>query len=135
MANDLQSSAQIQSQSTFRRKFPRRRFRRSVGVLSGGKYFMTAGFEIGEGGVSFQTRTPLKIGALVVLNFQVPDGEFISVRAEIRNSENPPDMQVGADGRVTQDGLLVYGCSFENLRFERKREIRNFVTNRPASEV
>ncbi|MBX3018136.1 MAG: PilZ domain-containing protein [Bdellovibrionaceae bacterium] len=110
----------------YRRKFPRRRFKRSIGVLSGGKYFMTTGFEIGEGGLSFRSEKVIRMGALVVLNFQVPEGEFISVRAEIRNTE------VLAD---THPGEVVYGCAFENLVFERKREIRNFVTNRAESEV
>lgn len=110
----------------FRRKFPRRRFKRSVGVLSGGKYFMTTGFEIGEGGLSFRCEKSIRVGALVVLNFQVPEGEFVSVRAEIRNSEVKPEVQ---------EGEVIYGCAFENLVFERKREIRNFVTNRPESEV
>lgn len=110
----------------FRRKFPRRRFKRGVGVLSGGKYFMTMGFEIGEGGLSFRSEKDLKVGAVIVLNFQVPDGEFVSVRAEVRNSETKAELRSGGP---------VYGCAFENLVFERKREIRNFVTNRPESEV
>lgn len=114
------------SQSLFRRKFPRRRFKRSVGVLAAGKYFMTAGFEIGEGGLSFRSEITIKVGAVVVLNFQVPDGQFVSVRAEIRNSESKSEVPAGQ---------LVYGCAFENLVFERKREIRNFVTNRPESEA
>lgn len=115
---------------SFRRKFPRRVFRRNVGVLSGGKYFVTTGFEIGEGGLSFVSDRILKVGALVVVNFQVPDGDFISVRAEIRNSEIKP-----GDPQVSKVATQVYGCAFESLTFDRKREIRNFVTNRPESEV
>lgn len=116
----------ILSPSPFRRKFPRRRFRRNVGILVGGKYFMSGGFEIGEGGLSFTSERVLKVGALLVLNFQVPDGEFVSVRAEIRNAETEGEKSPGP---------VIYGCAFENLIFERKREIRNFVTNRPESEV
>lgn len=121
-------NAQSQTHKGFRRKFPRRRYHAGIGVLSGGKYFMTTGFEIGEGGISFRSPKLLKVGALVIVNFQVPSGEFVSVRAEIRNTDNKPVPNKEA-------GDLVYGCAFENLRFERKREIRNFVTNRPESEV
>lgn len=106
-----------------RRRYPRRKFRRGVGVLASGKYFMALGAEIGEGGLSFRASKPVRQGALVVLSFQVPDGEFVSVRAEVRN--------VGA----STNGETLYGCAFENLRFERKREIRTFVTNRSESEV
>lgn len=102
----------------FNRRFPRRLFRRGVGVLLGGKYFLAHGSEIGEGGLSFQSEVPLRVGALVVLNFQIPDGEFVSVRAEVRNTEE------------STESNLVYGCAFDNLPFDRKREIRTFVTNR-----
>src|SRR5690606_32380109 len=104
-----------------RRRFPRRLFRRGVGVLSGGRYFLAQGGEISEGGMSFRSDEKLKVGALVVLSFQIPDGQFVSVRAEIRNQD-----QKGNE--------IGYGCAFENIAFERKREIRHFVTNRPESE-
>lgn len=107
----------------FNRRFPRRYFRRGIGVLIGGKYFMAHGSEIGEGGLSFKTDRALRMGALVVISFQIPDGQFISVRAEIRNQE------------AIVEGQAVYGCAFDNLSFERKREIRAFVTNRSESEV
>lgn len=87
---------------------------------------MTTGFEIGEGGLSFRSEKVIKVGALVVLNFQVPEGQFVSVRAEVRNSEVMADVHAGE---------VVYGCAFENLMFDRKREIRNFVTNRAESEM
>lgn len=110
------------SPNQVRRRFPRRHFRRGVGILLGGKYFLGNGSEIGEGGMSFCSEKALKVGALVVLSFQIPDGEFVSVRAEVRNQDK------------MNDGGLEYGCAFENIAFERKREIRNFVTNRPETE-
>ncbi len=107
-----------------RRRFPRRNFRRGVGILAGGRYFLGTGSEIGEGGISFKSTENIIKGALVVVSFQIPDGQFVSVRAEIRNLE---DQTEGAE--------MVYGCAFENIPFERKREIRNFVTNRPETET
>lgn len=119
------SNAKVQQQAeatkVSRRRFPRRLFRRGIGVLSGGRYFLAQGAEIGEGGISFRTTENLRLGALVVVSFQIPDGQFVSVRAEIRNEET-----------ITAD--ILYGCAFENITFERKREIRNFVTNRPETE-
>ena len=106
-----------------RRRYPRRKFRRGVGVLVAGQYMMATGAEIGEGGLSFRVSKPIRNGVLVVLNFQVPEGEFVSVRAEVRNAG------------TSQNGEILYGCAFENLKFERKREIRTFVTNRSEAEV
>lgn len=104
------------------RRFPRRFFRRGVGILIGGKYFMAQGSEIGEGGLSFRSEIALKVGALIVISFQIPDGNFISVRAEIRNQDK-------------KSGEATYGCAFDSMPFDRKREIRNFVTNRSENEV
>ena len=84
---------------------------------------MAHGSEIGEGGISFKTDRALRMGALVVISFQIPNGQFISVRAEVRNQE-----------KVVQ-GDAVYGCAFDNLSFDRKREIRSFVTNRTENEA
>lgn len=84
---------------------------------------MAHGTEIGEGGISFKTDRALRMGALVVISFQIPDGQFISVRAEIRNQEK------------AMEGQAVYGCAFDSLSFERKREIRSFVTNRSEHEA
>lgn len=101
------------------RKFPRRPFRRGIGTLQNGDYVVCVGDEIGEGGVSFWTDRPLKIGDLLVLSFQIPDGSFISVRAEVKNNS-----------QGQEPGQHHYGLSFLNLKFERKREIRTYVTAR-----
>lgn len=83
---------------------------------------MAQGSEIGEGGLSFRSEIALKVGALIVISFQIPDGNFISVRAEIRNQDK-------------KSGEATYGCAFDSMPFDRKREIRNFVTNRSENEV
>jgi len=107
----------------YRRKFPRRGFKRSVGVLSGPRYKLCQGFEIGEGGLSFAGYSGYQLEGKIVLNFQIPDGSFISVQAEIKNIE---------ENRETR--LNTYGCSFLNLSFEHKREIRSFVSARSSKE-
>lgn len=84
---------------------------------------MAQGLEIGEGGLAFRTDRALKVGALVVISFQIPSGDFCSVRAEIRNQDR-------------QDANTAsYGVAFESISFERKREIRSFVINRSEFEA
>lgn len=104
-----------------RRRYPRRLFRRQIGVLVEGSYFLVQGLEVGEGGIAVRVDDEafkkLAIGKLVVLTFKMPGGHFISVRAEIRN-----DVPVG--------GTQAVGCSFHNLAFEARREIRSFVSAR-----
>lgn len=112
----------MSSNSEFRRKFPRRRFRRGVGFLHRGVYQVGVGHEVGEGGIAFHGSSELAIGDWVVVSFQISGGLFFSVQAEIRNV------------RPDQFGGFVYGCVFTNLKFESKREIRTFVTARSAKE-
>lgn len=114
-------SNQPQSDTLFRRKFPRRKFRRNIGLLVGGQYQLTAGHEIGEGGIAFLSDEEYEPGQLVIVNFHIPLGGYISVRAEIKNKR-------------AQDGRIMYGCSFLTLKFEAKREIRTFVTARSSLE-
>ncbi|MFN7262950.1 MAG: PilZ domain-containing protein [Pseudobdellovibrionaceae bacterium] len=104
-----------------KRKFPRRKFPRKVGVLVNGDYFVADGVEVGEGGISVSTaQGPMKERP-VVLSFQIPGGSFVSVRAELKNER-------------TQDGQYILGFSFENLKFDKKREVRTFVSSRSSSE-
>lgn len=103
----------------FRRKFPRRAFNRGVGILFEGKYEISRTVEIGEGGVSFRWSKSYPIGKDVVLNFQIPFGKFVSVRAEIKNASEDPS-----------SNDHIYGCVFKNLKFDRKREVRAYVSAR-----
>lgn len=99
-----------------RRKFPRRPFYRAVSLLVKGDYHCLKGREIGEGGLSVACEWDLPQDHYLVLNFQIPDGSFISVKAQVRNS------------RPLDEGGFVLGCSFVNLPFERRREIRTLVS-------
>jgi hypothetical protein len=111
------------SEPLFRRKYPRRGFRRKLGVLFDGKYWMGNGVEVGEGGLSFLLGQVFPEGRSMVVNFQVPGGGFVSVQAEIRH--------------ITKDrksGLFQYGVLFKTLKFEQKREIRTYVSARSEFE-
>ena len=111
-----------ENQKETKRKFPRRRFKRQVGCLADGIYSIGQCLELGEGGVSMAFRTLLDADKNIVVNFQIPGGSFVSVRALVRNV-NP----------VKQGNLYILGCSFENLDFDHKREIRSFVSARSDS--
>lgn len=117
------SNGGLTAEQLFRRKYPRRKFRRCLGILLAGRYRVTQGHEVGEGGFAFISDEKFEAGQMLVVSFQVPHGGLVSVRAEIRNT------------RPIEDGRHFYGCSFLNLKFEAKREIRTFVTARSAAEV
>lgn len=107
-----------------RRKFPRRQFLRQVGFLFEGKYYVGAGCEVGEGGLSVSLPHDFPVAKEAVISFLIPGGSFISVRVEIRN--------IGRDD--VRIGHRVIGCAFQNLKFENKREIRTYVSARPDYE-
>ena len=113
---------QTPSDTLFRRRFPRRQFARGAGLLYLGSYEVCTGSELGEGGVSMTSNRIIQIGEQVVVSFQIPRAGFVILRAEIRNQKS-----MGS-------GQYLYGCSFLNLPFEIKREIRNFVTTRRILE-
>lgn len=106
-----------------RRKYPRRQFRRKMGILYDGKYWSGNGVEIGEGGISFHLGQPFSEGRGVVVNFQIPGGAFVSVQAEIKN--------IRKDNKT---GMFNYGVSFRTLKFDHKREIRAYVSGRSEFE-
>lgn len=56
-------------------------------------------------------------GEMVVVNFQIPEGGFVSLRAEIRH---------GAESGM-------HGLEFKNIRFGHKRQIRTYVSARSDS--
>lgn len=101
-----------------RRKYPRRAFLRSIGVLHAGQYSMAKGHEIGEGGLAFLMNESLQVDALLVLNFQIPNGEFVSTICEIKSV------------RPAAGGQFIHGCLFRSIKFEFKREIRTYVSAR-----
>lgn len=101
-----------------RRRVPRRKFDTSVGLLIKGTYIMARSFQVGEGGMMFSSKTKLASGDLVVVSFCLNLGSLIVVRGIIR-SVIPADASKGYPER--------YGIEFQNLGFQFKREIRNFV--------
>lgn len=107
----------------FRRKYPRRAFRRSVGVLFDGEYYVATSGEIGEGGISIVATKHFEMGRQIVMSFRIPGGDFVSLRGEVRSSE------ADSSGVVHTHGVL-----FSNIQFTHKRQIRSYVSARTESE-
>jgi hypothetical protein len=114
--------ARTATETKYKRKFPRRIFRRAIGFLFEGNYIVGFGEEIGEGGLSIQLPKEFPIQKEAVLSFQLVGGSFVSVRVELRNIT------------PTSNGGQLVGCAFKNLKFEHKREIRSYVSARPEFE-
>lgn len=106
-----------------RRKFPRRSLKKPVGVLARGTYFVASAGELGEGGMSFTSDMIVSEGSLVVLNFQIPNGDFVTVRAEVKSSSP-----------VANSGVAIHGLAFLNMSFAKKRQIRAFVSARTQDQ-
>ncbi len=83
--------------------------------------------EIGEGGMAIRSEFVLTEGHEIVLSFQVPQGEFVSLRGVVRSTQTPANKM--GDLRVT------HGLSFSNVPFAIKRQIRAFVSARTKTET
>lgn len=113
------------SNQGFRRRFPRRFLMRPVGCLENGGYVMGNGVEIGEGGMKLESSQTMVMGQIVVVNFFIPQKDFVTATAEIvYTAENTPPSQ-----------LRTYGMKFVKLSFESKRLIRDFIAAKTALEA
>ena len=107
--------------SRAKRKYPRRAFSKVIGVLHHGQYCIARAQVIGEGGISLHCDQAYQVGDELVVNFQIPNGDFVSIRSEIRS--------ITAEDSRYQMGLL-----FKNIAFSNKRQIRAFVSARTDAE-
>lgn len=106
------------------RKSPRRYFTGAVGVLFKGRYEVTQGLSLGEGGLAFVWSQPLPLTEQVVVTFKIPGHDMVSIRGILRNvkpwEQNP--------------SLKMIGLQFVPLSMGTKRRIRAFVSSRPENE-
>lgn len=102
-----------------RRKYPRRSLKKSLGVLSRGTYFLATTQELGEGGLSFVSDLVMSENDRLILSFQIPNGDLISVRSQVKSVSKVPGQNV-----------VLHGVSFEQISFSHKRQIRAFVSAR-----
>lgn len=106
-----------------RRRVPRREFKKKVGILVSGEYYVNFATQIGEGGMMIHSSVPLTKGQRIVISFRLPNCQETVVRAIVRYFIDEPS---GHGGR--------YGIEFENLEFKMRREIRNFVASKSEAE-
>lgn len=107
----MRSSDQVHQ---IKRKFPRKAFRKKVGLMSGGQSASAQGLEIGEGGLSFSSDMVLDQNCKMILSFFLSEDEFFSVRVTLLNSY-----------RAGQE--FHYGVSFDDVSIALKRQIRTYV--------
>lgn len=121
----METNNPYEDKGYFRRQFPRRAMKRKAGVLCDGSYFVCDTGEVGEGGMSILSEYVLSEGYQLVVSFQVPGGDFISLRAVVRSV-----------GKVKSgEDQVHHGLSFSDVPFATKRQIRAFVSARSGNEV
>lgn len=86
-----------------------------------GQFLISECVEIGEGGLSFSCEIELPVDSLIVASFRIPNGDFVSLRAEVRSARPAP-------------GGFIHGVAFTNIAFTHKRQIRSFVSERTEKE-
>lgn len=105
----------------FRRRYPRRAFKRRVGVLHRGHYYLADSEEIGEGGMAILLPESFQENDEIVVSFRIPSGDFVSLRAQVRSVRE-------------MNGQASHGVAFNDIAFSHKRQIRTYVSARSANE-
>lgn len=105
-----------------KRRFPRRRFRRPIGILLDGNYHIVAGEEIGEGGLSLLHATDVLQGKNLIVTFALED-EIHVMRGEIRYG-----LQRAGKG-------FLLGIAFPNISFKYKKLIRRYIGAKTELEL
>ena len=100
--------------SEFKRKHPRKSYRKAVSFMCDGKASLGSGVEIGEGGISFTSTTKIELHKKMIVNFFLSDRDFFAVRMTLRNTQNSTN-------------LYTYGASFDDVSIALKRQIRAYV--------
>ena len=102
-----------------RRRVPRRPIQKRIGLLVLGEYSICYGYEIGEGGMLVDSNIPMSVGQKMVLTIRIPGSIEVVSLASVVYIKEPK----------TPSEKTKYGVSFENVDFEIKRQIRNFVAS------
>jgi len=112
----------FKDEGDFRRRFPRRDFSRKVGVLFGGRFFSCESSELGEGGLAISSDYIFDVGRQMVVSFQIPSGDFVSLRATVKST-------------AKHNGQVVHGLAFVEVPFQNRRQIRSYVSERTHSHI
>lgn len=105
--------------SAMRRRVPRRAIDCKIGLLAEGKYLIAHGYELGEGGLLISSPTPLRKGQKIVVTIRMPGivhSVMLSQVVYVLESDK-------------KNGITKYGIQFDQIEFDTKRKIRNFVAS------
>jgi hypothetical protein len=111
--------------STGRRRVPRRGIDMHVGLLISGTYYLANAYEIGEGGMLVDSPVPIAENQRIVISFRIPGvlyGVILSRTVYILKPKKAGDK-------------MKYGVQFEQVDFDIKRKIRNFVASNFDTDV
>ncbi|MGE3974972.1 MAG: PilZ domain-containing protein [Bdellovibrionales bacterium] len=111
-----------------KRKYPRRKYIKPIGILVHGEYSTGYCEEIGEGGLLLNITTPLKKDETVILSLTMPQNEITIVRAIIRYVSQKGQT---ADGRPN----FQAGFQFHTLGFKFKKKIRDYIAAKSEQEA
>lgn len=111
-----------------KRKYPRRRYVKPLGLLIHGTYFMSRCEEIGEGGVLVSTPQQVRIGESVILSIMLPENEIAIVRATIR-------YVIKKDLTETNNYPYQLGIQFHTLSFKFKKKVRDYIAAKSEQEA
>lgn len=107
-----------------KRRYPRRGFKKSIGVLYQGYFWLCMGEEIGEGGIGLNSIRELPENASVIVTFFVPGGEIAIIRAQVRYNTN---------SRI--EGQTRVGLQFLDAGFDMKKKIRDYIAAKSEAEA
>jgi hypothetical protein len=108
-----------QQYTTGRRRVPRRGIEMRVGLLISGQYHLANAYEIGEGGMLVDSPVPIAENQRIVISFRIPGvlyGVILSRIVYVLKPKKAGDK-------------MKFGVQFEQVDFDIKRKIRNFVAS------
>ncbi len=112
------------NQHAFKRRFPRRGFRKAIGVLYQGHFWLCTGEEIGEGGIGINSMREIPEGARVIITFFVPGAEIAVIRSEARYNT-----------KARIEGQTRVGLQFLDASFDLKKTIRDYIAAKSEAEA
>jgi hypothetical protein len=108
-----------------RRRVPRRPIQIAVGLLAKGIYYISRAHELGEGGMLIESQNPLGIGQHIVVTIRIPGILQGAIVCKV-------DYELAA---TIKGAANRYGVLFEDVEFDLKRKIRNFVASNSGSSI
>lgn len=130
LGQPLSTSGKYRAEAS-RRRTPRRAYRRTAGVLVGGRYTVFEGRSLSEGGIgvtisddpeSQPVLQKIRAGVRVVVSLILPSGAALILRGSV--------VHHGTEKAVGH----AIGIKFDAFALHQRREIRNYVSAKAAGE-